>query len=44
MKKVKKYLSTLTVKDTVNTIFKSEKINKKKIYKLCLKIKDEKNS
>ncbi len=44
MKKVKKYLSTLTVKDTVDIIFKSEKINKKKIYQLCLKIKDEKNS
>ena len=44
MKKVKKYLSTLTVKDTVDIIFKSEKINKKKIYELCLKIKDEKNS
>tara|TARA_B100000161_G_scaffold20057_1_gene12031 strand:- start:355 stop:1194 length:840 start_codon:yes stop_codon:yes gene_type:complete len=44
MKKAKKYLKSLSVKDTVNTIFKSEKINKKKIYKLCLKIKDEKNS
>ena len=44
MKKAKKYLKNLSVKDTVNTIFKSEKINKKKIYKLCLKIKDEKNS
>jgi len=44
MKKVKKYLSTLTVKDTVDIIFKSEKINKKKIYQLCLKIKNEKTS
>ena len=44
MQKAKKYLKSLSVKDTVNTIFKSEKINKKKIYKLCLKIKDEKNS
>tara|TARA_B100001027_G_C16191073_1_gene296054 strand:- start:13 stop:852 length:840 start_codon:yes stop_codon:yes gene_type:complete len=44
MKKAKKYLKILSVKDTVDIIFKSEKINKKKIYKLCLKIKDEKNS
>ena len=44
MKKAKKYLKSLSVKDTVNIIFKSEKINKKKIYGLCLKIKDEKNS
>ena len=43
MKKAKKYLKSLSVKDTVNTIFKSEKINKKKIYELCLKIKNEKN-
>ena len=44
MKKAKKYLSNLSVKDTVDIIFKSEKINKKKIYELCLKIKNEKNS
>ena len=44
MKKAKKYLKNLSVKDTVNMIFKSEKINKKKIYQLCLKIKDERNS
>ena len=44
MKKAKKYLKNLSVKDTVNIILKSEKINKKKIYQLCLKIKDEKNS
>ena len=44
MIKAKKYLKSLSVKDTVNIIFKSEKINKKKIYELCLKIKDEKNS
>ena len=30
MKKAKKYLKSLSVKDTVNIIFKSEKINKKK--------------
>ena len=44
MQKAKKYLKSLSVKDTVEIIFKREKINKKKIYELCLKIKDEKNS
>ena len=44
MKKAKKYLKDLSVKDTVDIIFKSEKINKKKIYQLCLKIKNEKIS
>ncbi len=43
-KKAKKYLKNLSVKDTVDIIFKSEKINKKKIYQLCLKIKNEKIS
>ena len=43
-KKAKKYLKKLSVKDTVDIIFKSEKINKKKIYQLCLKIKNEKIS
>ena len=44
MQRAKKYLKSLSVKDTVEIIFKREKINKKKIYELCLKIKDEKNS
>ena len=44
MRKAKNYLKNLSVKDTVDIIFKREKINKKKIYELCLKIKDEKNS
>ncbi len=44
MRKAKNYLKNLSVKDTVEIIFKREKINKKKIYELCLKIKDEKNS
>ncbi len=44
VKKAKKYLKNLSVKDTVDIIFKSEKINKKKIYQLCLKIKNEKIS
>ena len=41
--KVKKYLKKYSLKDTVNLILETEKINKKKIYDLCLKIKDEKN-
>ena len=41
--KAKKYLKNYSLKDTVNLIFESEKTNKKKIYNLCLKIKNEKN-
>ena len=41
--KAKKYLKSYSLKDTVNLILKSEKINKKKIYDLCLRIKNEKN-
>ena len=41
--KVKKYLKKYSLKDTVNLISEIEKINKKRIYKLCLKIKNEKN-
>ena len=41
--KVKKYLKKYTLKDTVNLILETEKINKKKIYNMCLKIKNEKN-
>ena len=40
--KVKKCLKKYSLKDTVNLISETEKINKKKIYKLCLKIKNEK--
>ena len=43
MNKVKKYLKKYSLKDTVNLILETEKINKKKVYDLCLKIKDEKN-
>ena len=41
----KKYLKKYSLKDTVDLIIKTEKLtkNKKEIYKLCLKIKDEKN-
>ena len=42
--KIKKYLKNYSLKDTVNLILETEKINKKKIYDLCLKIKNEKNS
>ena len=41
--KIKKYLNKYSLKDTVNIMLKSEKISKKKIYNLCLKIKNEKN-
>ena len=41
--KIKKYLKNYSLKDTVSLILKTEKINKKKIYNLCLKIKNEKN-
>ncbi len=40
--KAKKYLKKYSLKDTVNLILETEKINKKKIYNLCLKIKNEK--
>ena len=41
---VRKHLKKYSLKDTVDLIFQSEKINKKKIYQLCLKIKNEKNN
>ena len=41
--KAKKYLKKYTLKDTVDLILETEKINKKKIYELCLKIKNEKD-
>ena len=40
MNKAKKYLKKYSLKDTVNLILETEKINKKKkVYNLCLKIK-----
>tara|TARA_X000000950_G_scaffold272740_1_gene355673 strand:- start:865 stop:1704 length:840 start_codon:yes stop_codon:yes gene_type:complete len=42
--KAKKYLKKYSLKDTVSLILETEKINKKKIYDLCLKIKDAKSS
>jgi 16S rRNA (cytidine1402-2'-O)-methyltransferase len=42
--KIKKYLKKYSLKDTVDLILDTEESNKKKeIYKLCLKIKNEKN-
>ncbi len=38
--KIKKYLKNYSVKDTVNLILETEKINKKKIYDLCLEVKN----
>ena len=42
--KAKKYLKKYSLKDTVNLILETEKLSKKKIYNLCLKIKNEKNN
>ena len=41
--KIKKYLKKYSLRDTVSLILETEEINKKKIYELCLKIKNEKN-
>ncbi len=41
--KAKKYLKKYSLKDTVDLIIETEKVNKKKVYELCLKIKNEKN-
>ncbi len=42
--KARKFLKKYTLKDTVSLISEIEKINKKVIYKICLKIKNEKNN
>tara|TARA_Y100000591_G_C21827571_1_gene697586 strand:+ start:1389 stop:2216 length:828 start_codon:yes stop_codon:yes gene_type:complete len=39
IERAKKYLNKYSLKDTVNLIVKTEKINKKEIYKICLKLK-----
>jgi 16S rRNA (cytidine1402-2'-O)-methyltransferase len=41
--KAKKYLKKYSLKNTVDLILETEKISKKNIYKICLKIKNEKN-
>ena len=38
----KKYLNKYSLKDTVDLIFEKEKINRKKIYQICLELKNEK--
>ena len=42
--KIKRYLKTYSLKDTVNLILETEDINKKKVYDLCLQVKNEKNN
>ena len=45
IKKAKLYLKKYSLKDVVELLFDSEKINKKKIYQICLNIKkNEKNN
>ena len=45
LNQAKKYLNKYSVKDVVELISKKEKISKKKIYDICLKIKNnEKNN
>ena len=41
--KIKKYLKNYSLKDTVNLILETENVNKKRIYDLCLREKNEKN-
>ena len=40
----KKYLKKYSLKDTVKFIIKNKNLSKKEVYKLCLKIKNEKNN
>ena len=40
--KIKKYLKKYSLKDTVGLILETEKISKKKVYELSLKVKNEK--
>ena len=42
--KIKKYLKNYSLRDTVKLVLESEKINKKKVYDLCLKIKKNENN
>ena len=42
--KIKKYLKRYSLKDTVDLILQTEKVNKKEVYQICLKLKNEKNS
>ena len=40
----KKNLKRYSIRDTVELISKTERVNRKLIYNLCLKIKNEKNN
>ena len=42
--RVRKYLKKYSLKDTVDLILQTEKVNKKEVYQICLKLKNEKNS
>ncbi len=42
--KAKKYLKKYSLKDTVNLILETEKVKRKKVYDICLKINNEKNN
>ena len=42
--RAKKYLKKYSLKDTVDLILQTEKVNKKEVYQICLKLKNEKNS
>ena len=42
--KAKKFLKKYSLKDTVDLILETEGVNKKIIYQLCLKVKNEKNN
>ena len=42
--KIKKYLKNYSLKDTVELILETDNISKKRIYQLCLKVKNEKNN
>ena len=43
-KEIKKYLKKYSLKDVVELMAKKEQISKKKLYNLCLSLKNEKNS
>ena len=42
--KAKNYLKKYSLRDTVNLNLETEKVNKKKVYDICLKIKNEKDT
>ena len=42
--RVRKYLKKYSLKDTVDLILQTEKVNKKEVYQLCLNLKNEKSN